>query len=295
MLYYEKGIFDKKSISSKAFILLAIILGCTLLAMFPITLLDLTAPVKNAAVVLRTTIFIQDLFMFILAAYIAQDLFFKEPIKKAMCLKMPLLITLALGIMAIFTISPLTDALGLLNQKLQFPDSMEWLNSWIRSSENSAQNTVNIILNTDQWPAFIANILILGVLAGVSEEIMFRGIIQKMLIQKMRNPHVAIFITAFIFSAIHLQFLGFFPRLVMGMLLGYLYYFSKSIWVPIFAHGANNFLTIVVTPCPMNKDWKFLQSLYHLNFPIALIIVFLLVCVGCVYAIKLIEQKKDLS
>jgi hypothetical protein len=79
------------------------------------------------------------------------------------------------------------------------------------------------------------------------EELLFRGALQTIFLRWIRNPHVAILLVAFIFSAIHMQFYGFFPRLALGLLFGYLFYWSNNLWIPIFAHLVNNGAVVINT------------------------------------------------
>jgi len=89
-------------------------------------------------------------------------------------------------------------------------------------------------------------LLVIGIMAGVGEEFLFRGILQPKLKFYIGNPHVAIWLTAAIFSAIHMQFYGFIPRMLLGAIFGYLYHFSGSLLYPIIAHILNNVVTVVL-------------------------------------------------
>ena len=84
-----------------------------------------------------------------------------------------------------------------------------------------------------------------GALTGIGEELTFRGIIQSLVTEKSNNHHIAIWVTAILFSAIHLQFFGFFPRMLLGAFFGYLLVWSGSIWLPIYAHFLNNSMAVV--------------------------------------------------
>jgi len=84
-----------------------------------------------------------------------------------------------------------------------------------------------------------------GVLAAVGEELIFRGLFQKLLTGMLKNPHMAILVTAILFSAFHFQFFSFLPRFVLGLILGYLMYLGRSIWFPIIAHFVNNAMGVI--------------------------------------------------
>jgi hypothetical protein len=91
----------------------------------------------------------------------------------------------------------------------------------------------------------ITNLLVMALVAALSEELFFRGLLQRMFIQNRMNAHVAIMLTAILFSAFHLQFFGFVPRLFLGIILGYLYHITQNLWVPIAAHFCNNAIAVL--------------------------------------------------
>jgi membrane protease YdiL (CAAX protease family) len=89
--------------------------------------------------------------------------------------------------------------------------------------------------------------LMIAILPAIGEEFMFRGLIQRLLKDWLGNIHLAIFISALLFSAMHMQFYGFFPRMVLGIMFGYMFYWTGSLWIPIFAHFIQNGLVVTVT------------------------------------------------
>ena len=112
----------------------------------------------------------------------------------------------------------------------------------LRQSENAAQAMVQRLMGGNSvWDLIIA-ILIVGILTGIAEELFFRGALQRLLMSKLGNKHLAIWSAAFIFSAVHLQFFGFVPRLLMGAYFGYLVVWSGSLRLSMFAHALNNSL-----------------------------------------------------
>jgi len=92
----------------------------------------------------------------------------------------------------------------------------------------------------------IFNVFLIGIIPGIGEELIFRGLIQRNIRKIIENPIAAIWITAVIFSAFHFQFQGFIPRLLLGALLGYLYYWTNNLWVPIIAHAFNNGIQVIM-------------------------------------------------
>ena len=134
------------------------------------------------------------------------------------------------------------------------PDALSEFEEWCRAMEEQAEELTTGLLNSTGLFPTIINILLIGVLTGIGEEFFFRGGLQRMMLWCKVNPHAAIWITATVFSAIHFQFFGFVPRLLLGAFFGYLYWWSGNIWVNSFAHALNNSLVIVSTWC-INKGY----------------------------------------
>ena len=83
-------------------------------------------------------------------------------------------------------------------------------------------------------------LLVIAILPGIGEELVFRGMTQQLFIESKFNPHLSIWLAAIIFSAIHFQFFGFLPRMLLGALFGYLFYWSGNLLIPIIAHVFTN-------------------------------------------------------
>lgn len=140
---------------------------------------------------------------------------------------------------------PAVGALAYWNEHLQLPASMYRISQWIRTMEEQSDAILELIFADQSKGALILNICALGLLPALCEEFFFRGAMQPLFEQWTRNKHLAVWITAFIFSAIHLEFLGFFPRLLLGAYLGYLFVWSRSIWLSATAHFMHNALSVV--------------------------------------------------
>ena len=143
------------------------------------------------------------------------------------------------GILFLVAAYPLVNLSFLLNEAIPLP-------SWAISFEDQAADTLKAILAMDTFTIFLINLFLIAILPGIGEELIFRGILQKHIGGIIRNPIVAIWIAAFLFSAIHLQFEGFFPRMVLGVVLGYLYYWTRNLWIPIIAHAFNNGIQVIL-------------------------------------------------
>lgn len=137
--------------------------------------------------------------------------------------------------------------LGQLNSHLVLPDRLSGLEQWMYNQEKQLEEVTLSLLSDISMGGFVANLLVIAVIPAIGEELLFRGALQSILIRWFRQPHVAIWVAAIIFSAIHLQFYGFLPRMALGALFGYLFFWSKNLWLPIFAHFVNNAGVLVVT------------------------------------------------
>ena len=139
----------------------------------------------------------------------------------------------------LFTL-PIISFLADLNNKIAFPTSFASLENSFRLAEARAENATRFLLNINSLSGLMVNLLVIAVVAALAEELIFRGIIQKLLFEQSKNIHLAIWLTALVFGLFHLQFFAIIPRIVLGAALGYTFYWSKSIWVPIFFHFINN-------------------------------------------------------
>lgn len=150
---------------------------------------------------------------------------------------------LALG--GIVCISPAISLLGALNQQMELPASLAPVEAWMRAQEDlMARFTEKFLTDESPW-ALPANLLVVAATAALTEEFLFRGCLQRLIGRCLANPHAAVWITAIVFSAFHLQFYGFIPRMVLGAYLGYLLVWTRSLWIPVFAHFVNNAVAVV--------------------------------------------------
>ena len=152
---------------------------------------------------------------------------------------------LAIICLATLLLSPMVSLTGYFNAQIHLPESMATIEAWIKSTEEITEALIQKLITEKGVVAFIINFFIIAVVTGVSEEFLFRGALLHIVLQKIKNHHIAIWIVAILFSAIHLQFYGFIPRTLLGAYLGYLVYWTKNIWVPVFAHFFHNALAFI--------------------------------------------------
>jgi uncharacterized protein len=159
----------------------------------------------------------------------------------------PSLVSLGLAGLTLICALPLINFLAMWNSQLDLPASLDGVEAWMKRSEESANQLTEAFMQGTGIGDLILNLLVIAFMAALSEEIFFRGLLQNTLQAATRNVHVAVWSSAIIFSAFHLQFYGFVPRALMGVFLGYVYVYSGSLWVPIFAHFTNNGFAVIVS------------------------------------------------
>lgn len=156
-------------------------------------------------------------------------------------------VLLIIVLLVMFAVSPFMELLINLNQKMVFPDFLKGLESWMRDMEDKNGQTTTILLKMNTLGDLLLNLLMVGILPAVAEEFLFRGCMQTIFTRWTHNIHWGVWISAAIFSAIHVQFFGFLPRLMLGALFGYLVVWSGSIWPAVLAHLINNGAAVLMT------------------------------------------------
>lgn len=142
--------------------------------------------------------------------------------------------------------APLMNKIGEWNMNMKLPESWGALEVWMRESEDKMAVLTKRIVMDPTWTGLLINTIVLALVPAIAEEFFFRGALQGILLRWFGNNGVAIWVTAIIFSAIHFQFYGFLPRMVLGLFFGYLLVWSGNIWLPIFAHFVNNFSVTLI-------------------------------------------------
>jgi membrane protease YdiL (CAAX protease family) len=143
-------------------------------------------------------------------------------------------------------ILPIITYLGYLNELISLPESMQKIEIWMQEMEKSNRALMQTLTANSNGIILLINILAMALLPAIFEEFLFRGTLQQFFSKWFANKHVAIIVTAFIFSAIHFQFYGFIPRFLLGIYLGYLFVWGRSLWLPIVAHFMHNAISLIL-------------------------------------------------
>lgn len=171
----------------------------------------------------------------------------------------PVLIILSLAIM--FSAAPLLEWTVGLNQKMQLPDFLKGVEQWMRLQEDKMAEITRQLLAMHSISDLLINLLMIALIPALGEELIFRGAIQKTLTRWTQNQHLGVWLAAIIFSAIHLQFYGFLPRMLLGALFGYLLLWSNNLWFPIIGHFINNGTAVIAAYIYQRQGLSIEQSM----------------------------------
>ena len=194
----------------------------------------------------------QDIFAFIVPAIVAMAIFYRKPLHAMGFDKAPGWLALIIVLVVYCVSLPGMNWLVRINEEMSLPSWMSGIEQIMRAAEDRAAAVTKQLLDIHTVGRLLAVTLVVGFMAGLSEEMLFRGAMLRTMQDSHLNKHAVVWLVAFIFSAIHFQFYGFLPRLILGAWLGYLLVWTRSLWVPIIAHTLNN-STVVVMSYLANK------------------------------------------
>ena len=209
---------------------------------------------------------------------------------------LPIKTVFAVGTVFVMLASlPAINALSWLNMQMQFPDFMSGIEDVFGGMEEGAAELTKAITHTDSVWIFIFNIIVVAMLPAIGEEMIFRGALMPILIKWTGKKHTGVWVSAALFSAMHMQFYGFLPRMMLGALLGYLFLWSRSLWSPIFAHFTNNalavFLLFMISRGDISED---LDTFTPGTSDVVLLVFSVIAVSGILYALYRIKSDEVL-
>lgn len=161
---------------------------------------------------------------------------------------------LILSILLIYVCLPFLSWIGSLNEQMVLPEFLSGLENWMKNSEEMASQQIVAFLNVKSMGAILFNFIMIALMPAIGEELLFRGVLVRFFKKWFRNVHIAVIVSSILFSALHMQFYGFFPRLALGLILGYTFVWTSSLWIPIILHFLNNASILVFYYMSQNSE-----------------------------------------
>ncbi len=209
----------------------------------PEAILDYTKPENIPAIEFMQVIY--SITAFCIPPFVFAYFLGKNPLDYLGFGKKSTLITTIITILFVALLLPAINTMGALNELIDFPNFLG-IEEWMQESERSATELTEVMLTMPNIGSLLFVLVMIALLPAIGEELLFRGVLQNIFINQAKNIHLGIWLSAFIFSAIHLQFYGFIPRLVLGAFFGYLLVWSGNIWYPIIGHFINNAAAVIL-------------------------------------------------
>ncbi len=200
-----------------------------------------------SAIKLRIAMTLQDILVFVLPAAITAVVVSRRAAQMLMLLRRPGVTNIIIVLLILIASMPLMAFIIEWNQNITLPGQLSGVEQWMRDAETSAAEAMSLVMGKSSVGALVINIMLIGIMAAFSEELFFRGALQRILATSSVGGHAAVWITAFVFSAAHMQFFGFFPRLILGVFFGYLALWSGSLWLAFAGHALNNTIAVTIT------------------------------------------------
>ncbi|MDR1624395.1 MAG: CPBP family intramembrane metalloprotease [Tannerellaceae bacterium] len=270
-----KGIYAGRPALFQLALLLGFVLAGSLLSGVITLIFDPTGTNMQEPGMLRFAQAVSAICVFLAPAVIVALLCSREPAEYLSVKPFPDIKAALLTFAGVLLLSPAITLTGVLNKGIELPPFMEQF-------EEEIERLMALFLSDTGVMAILLNLLVIAVIAAITEEFFFRGVLQRIVEKSIKNHHVVIWSVALIFSIIHMQFSGLIPRLLLGAYLGYLLYWSKNIWVPVLAHFCNNALSVIGMANSDLKENSYISGEVPesemLSFVIVTIITFILFC-----------------
>ena len=243
------------------FVLMLIILGLVLAVLggLLLTMIQYHSDIENAVLLLsnvndpssipllKELQILQSVLLFIVPAVIAGYLFERSPSGYFGMKKVPSGSVLLMILLIMMVSLPMINGMVSLNEMMKLPAAFAGMEQWMKEAEDQAAQITENFLDVHSVDGFTVNMLMIAVIPAIGEELLFRGLFQRLFGEWFKNIHVAIILAAFLFGAVHLQFYGLLPRMILGVMFGYLYLWTGTLWAPVIAHFLNNGAAVLVS------------------------------------------------
>lgn len=187
----------------------------------------------------------QSVLLFLVPVLIVANVFYRDIKREFYCFDLSnrKWLLASAGVAAYALLAPFIDWIGVWNNHWNVGEMFSMM------SEEYYQMIMRVIEKAANagFIGLLLMVLALAVMPAICEELFFRVGLQQLLGKWFKNEHVAVVVTALIFSFMHLDMSGFLVRFVMGLVLGYVFVYSRSIVPNVMLHFVNNAVSTIST------------------------------------------------
>jgi membrane protease YdiL (CAAX protease family) len=237
---------------------------------------------KNDISFLRYILIVQHLSLFIIPGFLLIYKLKRSEQDSFRMLNIPSIRDIVYVTLLAFCLIPVTGITGEFNSEMKLPEWLSGVETWMKGKEDMADRLFELILSTGNIGSLAINLVMIALLPAIGEELIFRGIFQRILTKMFSSGNAAVLVTATVFSAIHFQFYGFIPRFILGIVFGYLFLWSGTIWLPVIAHFLNNAISVIMSylQAPeltlVQPEIPIIQKIASVLFPILVVSIIML-------------------
>jgi uncharacterized protein len=237
---------------------------------------------------------IQSISLFVIPPILLAILFGSKPTSYFKLNTKPNALYLVAASITVLAAIPFINFTEMINSKLSLPSFMSGLEHWMKDTEANATVLTESFLKTKTICGLLFNLFMMAMIPAIGEELVFRGLFQRLFTEWFKNYHWGIIASAAVFSAFHLQFYGFVPRMLLGVVFGYFLVWSGSLWLPIVAHFINN--TFGVIYFYLNHNGYVGDDLDKIgtegNMVTVIVVASILISASLIYWLKVSAQKR---
>ncbi len=230
---------------------------------------------------------------FFVTPYLFLRTFLKVPLQSFFTIPKPIAQPIIMTAIITFSFMVVNSVVVEWNQNIELPSFMSWFESQAKSKEVQLQQLTEYLTNFDGLWQFIVGLIVIALIPAIGEEFLFRGLLQNLFQKGFGNPHMAIWLTAMLFGAFHFQFYGAFPRMLLGVLFGYLYFWSGHLSLAMIGHFINNGFTLVTLYFNSQIDYNI--TVEPELPPTSLLVLFSVICAALLIVFRKYFQPETSS
>lgn len=223
---------------------------------------------------------------FFITPYFFVRRFMRIPIGNFFSKPSPIIQPLVMSVIITFSFMVVNSIVVEWNQNIELPAMLSWFEAQAKSKEVQLQQLTEYLTNFDGTFQFLFGLFVIAIIPAIGEEFLFRGLLQNLFSKGFGNAHLAIWFTALLFGAFHFQFYGAFPRMLLGVLFGYLYYWSGHLSLAMIGHFVNNAFTLITLYLNSQGVIDYNITVAPELPPVSLLLLFGFICAALLFVFR---------